>query len=166
DVIRVVDGMIVLSAYTSEKWSALCHLVGRPDMIDDPRFVDNPARVSHRTEMLTALGDALGDMTRDQAVARLQSANIVCGAIRSFDDIAEDKDVLASEILVDVAGPGGASFTSPGLAFTLDGRRRTVSTSAPAVGRDTVSVLRDLGLSDGDITDLIDRRVVTASAPH
>ncbi|WP_260851079.1 CaiB/BaiF CoA-transferase family protein [Rhodococcus sp. WB9] len=166
DVIQVVDGMIVLSAYTTEKWSALCHLVGRPDMIDDPRFVDNPARVAHRAEMLTALGDALGGMTRDQAVARLQSANIVCGAIRSFDEIAEDKDVLASEILVDVAEPGGASFTSPGPAFTLDGRRRTVSTSAPEVGRDTVAVLRDLGFTDGDITELIDGRVVTAAAPH
>ncbi|OUS92603.1 CaiB/BaiF CoA-transferase family protein [Rhodococcus sp. NCIMB 12038] len=163
DVIRATDGMIVLSAYTAEKWSALCNLVGRPDMIDDPRFVDNPARVAHRAEMLTALDEALGSMTRDEAVVLLQSAHIVCGAIRSFDEIADDKDVLASEILVDVAGPGGASFTSPGLAFTLDGHRRTVSTSAPAVGQDTLSVLRDLDFPEDDITALIDSGVVTAS---
>ena len=162
DVIRVTDGMIVLSAYTAEKWSALCHLVNRPDLIDDPRFVDNPARVAHRAEMLVALAEALGSLTRHEAVGLLQSAHIVCGAIRSFDEIAEDEDVRASEILVDVTGPDGGSYTSPGLAFSLDGRRRTASTSAPEAGQDTVSVLRDLDFTDGEIAALVDSRVVAA----
>ncbi|MFC0454447.1 CaiB/BaiF CoA transferase family protein [Rhodococcus jostii] len=166
DVIRVADGMIVLSAYTSEKWSALCHLVGRPDMIGDLRFVDNAARVEHRAELLSTLGDAFAGMTRDQAVALLSSAQIVCGAIRSFDDVVEDKDVLASGILVEVAASEGDSFTSPGLAFTLDGRRRTSSAAAPAVGRDTVPVLEQLGFTDDEISRLFDGHVVAGATSH
>ncbi|SDJ04507.1 Crotonobetainyl-CoA:carnitine CoA-transferase CaiB [Rhodococcus triatomae] len=166
DVVDVADGKIVLSAYTSEKWSALCNLIERPDMLDDPRFVDNPARVAHRTELLAALSEAFGAMTRREAVERLLSAQIVCGAIRSFDDLAEDKDVSASEILVDVAADGGDSYTSPGLAFTLDGRRRTTSVAAPGVGQHSVDVLRELGYTDAAVSDLLDSRVVGASVPE
>ncbi|MGW4771946.1 CaiB/BaiF CoA transferase family protein [Nocardia sp. NPDC004278] len=163
DVVTLADGKIVLSAYTAEKWSALCHLIERPDMIDDPRFIDNPARVAHRQELLAALSEAFGTMTRDQAVARLLSAQIVCGAIRSFDDIADDKDVLASAILVDVADDAGW-YTSPGLAFTLDGRRRTTSVAAPALGQHTAAVLHELGYSDQEVAGLLDSRVVGDSA--
>lgn len=164
DVVDVADGKIVLSAYTAEKWSALCTLIDRPEMIDDPRFVDNPARVTHRPELLEALSEAFGTMTRERAVERLLSAQIVCGAIRSIEDLAEDKDVSAAEILVDVAAAGGGSYTSPGLAFTLDGRRRTNSVAAPAVGEHTRDVLRDLGYPDSGVTALLDRGVVGAPA--
>ncbi|WP_260850567.1 CaiB/BaiF CoA-transferase family protein [Rhodococcus sp. WB9] len=164
DVVSLTDGKIVLSAYTDEKWSALCHLIDRPDMIDDPRFVDNPARVAHRHALLTTLSEAFGTMTRDQTVERLRSAQIVCGAIRSFDDLAEDKDVVASGVLVDVAGADGTSFTSPGLAFTLDGRRRTTSVAAPATGQHTSAVLHELGYTDEEVAGLLDSCVVGDSA--
>ncbi|MFC0454014.1 CaiB/BaiF CoA transferase family protein [Rhodococcus jostii] len=167
DIVTVADGKIVLSAYTTEKWSALCTLIDRPEMIDDPRFVDNPARVAHRPELLAALSEAFGAMTRAQAIERLLSAQIVCGAVRSFDDIAEDKDVVASEILVDVAATDGdGSYTSPGLAFTLDGRRRTTSVAAPLVGQHTVAVLSELGYTDNEVADLLDSRAAGASAVH
>ena len=103
-------------------------------------------------------------MTRDQAVERLLSAQIVCGAIRSFDDLAEDKDVVTSGVLVDVAGADGASFTSPGLAFTLDGRRRTTSVAAPTTGQHTSAVLHELGYSDDEVAGLLDSCVVGDSA--
>ncbi|WP_240482875.1 CaiB/BaiF CoA transferase family protein [Rhodococcus opacus] len=164
DVVSLTDGKIVLSAYTDEKWSALCHLIDRPDMIDDPRFVDNPARVAHRHALLATLSEAFGTMTRDQAVERLLSAQIVCGAIRSFDNLAEDKDVVASGVLVDVAGADGTSFTSPGLAFTLDGRRRTTSVAAPATGQHTSAVLHELGYTDEEVAGLFDSCVVGDSA--
>jgi crotonobetainyl-CoA:carnitine CoA-transferase CaiB-like acyl-CoA transferase len=162
DVVDVADGKIVLSAYTAEKWSVLCTLIDRPEMIDDPRFVDNPARVAHRPELVATLSEAFGSMTRKQAVDKLLSAGIVCGAIRSLDDLADDKDVCAAEILVDVATGDGGSYTSPGLAFTLDGRRRTASVAAPAVGQHTADVLRDLGYPDAEIAALIDGRIVCA----
>ncbi|MBC7302865.1 MAG: CoA transferase [Nocardia sp.] len=162
DTIEVADGTIVVSAYTTDKWTALCELLDRPDMIDDPRFADNAARVRHRPQLLATLGRALSGATREQAVGLLTSAGIVCGAVRGFDEVVTDKDVLAAEILVAVADGVQRAFTVPGTPFTIDGRRRTASNAAPAVGADTVSVLRDLGVSDAEIDTLIERRVVAA----
>lgn len=166
DAVATADGTIVLSAYTPSKWSALCTVIGRPDMIEDPRFVDNPARAANRPALMQALADAFATRTRDEAVELLLSVGIVAGSVRSFDEIAEDKDVIESEVLVDVAGPDGLSFTSPGLPFTLDGRRRTASVSAPTLGQHTSSVLAGLGFSDIEIDDLIASRVVVATTEN
>ncbi|WP_433192795.1 CaiB/BaiF CoA transferase family protein [Nocardia sp. CA-107356] len=164
DLIEVIDGAIVVSAYTTEKWATLCRLVGRPDMIDDPRFCDNGSRVRHRGQLLDALNAAFAGMTRAQATGLLQSAGIVCGAVRDFDEIAADADVRAASILVDVTGAGGAEMTFPGSAFTIDGHRRTESAAAPAAGADSVGILRELGYSDDDITDLAARGVFAVPA--
>ncbi|RPA12459.1 CaiB/BaiF CoA-transferase family protein [Gordonia sp. OPL2] len=154
DVVELIDGPIVLSAYTDEKWSALCTLIDRQDMIEDPRFVDNPARVAHRDDLLTILSDAFGTMTRDQAVELLLSANIVCGSIRSFDDIVDDDDVAASGILIDVVADDGSVHTAPGPAFTLDDVTPPSSSAAPTTGRDTATVLGEIGYSDDEVDRL------------
>ncbi|NKY87690.1 CaiB/BaiF CoA transferase family protein [Nocardia veterana] len=162
DLLEVADGAVVLSAYTDDKWAALCTLIDRPDMIEDPRFADNPARVRNRGELLAALNDAFAGMTREQATKLLQSAGIVCGAVRAFDEVAVDPDVSAAGVLVSVAGRDGGEITFPGCPFTIDGRRRTVSRPAPAVGEDSARILREVGYSDEDITVLVEAGVISA----
>ena len=162
DLLELVDGAVVVSAYTADKWAALCTLIERPDMIEDPRFADNPARVRHRGELLAALNEAFAGMTRARAAGLLQSAGIVCGAVRGFDEIAADADVAAAGVLVSVVGSDGSEMTVPGSAFTIDGHRRTASRPAPEVGEDSARILREAGYHDEDIADLVERGVVAA----
>ncbi|KQZ74875.1 CaiB/BaiF CoA transferase family protein [Nocardioides sp. Root151] len=161
DAVSTADGTIVLSAYTASKFVALCNVIGRPEMAQDPRFADNPARVANRPELMAALAEALSTKTREEAVELLMSVGIVAGAVRSYDEIAEDKDVIESEVLVHVSARDGASYTSPGLPFTLDGKRRTASEAAPELGQHTAEVLAGLGYSDHEIDVFTASRVVT-----
>lgn len=160
DVIRVADGAIVLSAYTGHKWTALCELIDRPDLIDDPRFVDNPARVANRPQLLETLSAAFAGMTRAQATGLLDSAGIVCGAIRSLEDVANDKDVAATQIFVDVTEPNGQVSTSPGLGFTVDDTRRTRSVAAPRCGQHSAEILGELGHTPDEITRLVSEGII------
>lgn len=163
DLVRVKDGMIVLSAYTSEKWAVLCNVIGHPELVTDPRFVDNPARVKHRSELLATLGSALRESTRTQTVELMLANGIVCGSVRSFDEIAVDRDLAASEIMVTVESANG-NFTSPGVPFTLDGWRRTSSVEAPEVGAQNARILAGLGYTDMQIEQL--HAVGAVSAPQ
>ncbi|MGC4946772.1 CaiB/BaiF CoA transferase family protein [Streptomyces sp. DT224] len=161
DLVRTRDGgAIVVSAYTPEKFAALCRVIGRPGLADDSRFASNADRVAHREDLLAVLRSALGRLDRAEALERLRAAGIVCGAVRRFDEVVEDPDVLASG-LVARCGDAGTAPTTP---FSLDGRRPAHTPAAPEVGEHSHAVLAELGRSATDIAPLIADG--TVAVPH
>ncbi|MGH3652412.1 CaiB/BaiF CoA transferase family protein [Glutamicibacter sp.] len=162
DVVHVKDGSIVVSAYTQDKWAALCNVIGHPEYSSDPRFIDNPARVAHRTDLLHTLSLAMKNKTRDQAVELLLANGIVCGSVRSYDEIAKDEDLIASKVMVDVRCET-ESYTTPGVPFTIDGWRKTKSEPAPQLGEHNTSILTELGYSQSQIEQLHETGVMAAS---
>ncbi|WP_338703829.1 CoA transferase [Streptomyces sp. Q6] len=163
DLVRTRDGgTLVVSAYTQEKFAALCEAIGRPGLASDPRFATNPDRVAHRPALLDALHDTLGRLDRATAQERLRAAGIVCGAVRRFDEIVDDADLLASGIVADCPdGRGGR--TAPTTPFSLGGRRPTRTPPAPRTGEHTARVLAELGRSEDEIRALIDSGAVRAA---
>ncbi|MFJ9082387.1 CaiB/BaiF CoA transferase family protein [Streptomyces sp. NPDC102384] len=163
DLVRTRDGgALVLSAYTKEKFAALCEVIGRPELAGDPRFASNPERVAHRPALLDVLHDTLGRLDRGTALERLCSAGIVCGAVRRFDEIVDDADLLASGIVADCADAGGGR-TAPTTAFSLGGRRPASTLPAPRVGEHTVRILAELGREEAEIRALVDGGTVVAA---
>ncbi|WP_328332403.1 MULTISPECIES: CaiB/BaiF CoA transferase family protein [unclassified Streptomyces] len=163
DLVRTRDGgALVVSAYTAEKFAALCELIGRPGLVTDPRFATNPARVAHRPELLNLLHDTLGRLDRAEAVERLRSAGIVCGAVRRFDEVVGDADVLASGLIADCTGER-AAYTAPTTPFSLGGTRPATSLPAPGVGEHTGRVLAELGRTPAEIRALTEDGVVVCA---
>jgi crotonobetainyl-CoA:carnitine CoA-transferase CaiB-like acyl-CoA transferase len=53
------QGPLNIAANQQKQFVTLCELVGRPDLVDDPRFADREARKRHRDELNTELNAAL-----------------------------------------------------------------------------------------------------------
>ncbi|MBW5252966.1 CoA transferase [Streptomyces sp. P01-B04] len=164
DLVRTRDGgALVVSAYTPSKFAALCRAIDRPELADDPRFASNQARVAHRQELLDMLHATLGRLDRDEALALLRTAGIVCGSVRRFDEVVDDPDVRASGLIAR-CGDGGTAPTTP---FSLDGRRSAITPPAPEVGEHTHAVLAELGRTEAQITALAaNGTVVGPFTPH
>ena len=136
DVITVNGSSFVLSAYTDAKWAALCTAIGRQDLLTDDRFGSNKNRVANRPAMLQAITSALTGMTADEAVTMLREAGIVCGLIRSLEEIRDDPDLCASGLLSEVESSTGKPLTLPGAPIVFNGERAAVAQGAPPVGSD------------------------------
>ena len=134
DVVQTADGSIVLSAYTAGHFARLCDFLGKPWMTADPRFVDNPARVAHRDELLTEIGEVLGHLSTEDCVTQLSGRGLVAAAVRDFADVAAAPDVLASGVLTTGRDPAGRTFTVPFLPFHLDGVVRRDGSAVPPLG--------------------------------
>jgi len=71
-----VDSRDLVAALQNDReWSRLCTIVlGRSDLVDDPRFRTNNARVTHRSEMDAVLRERFGEMDLDTLKTALDRA--------------------------------------------------------------------------------------------
>lgn len=159
------DREFVVTANTPRMWEGLCSVLGLSDLVSDPRFIDASSRLENRLALWTLLESVFTTRPAAEWVELLGEAQV---------PVAPVKDVL--EALADARQSGDGS-----LLTVSDGEHsfenvatpiRFVDTAPvrpgypPALGADTLSVLRDeLGLSETDIADLIGADVVGVAAP-
>lgn len=143
DVIATRDGAIVLAAYMQPHFARLCATIGRPELAQDPRFVTNKERVANRAELLSVLGEAMGEFNTEELVEKLTQGGIVSGVIRTMDKVEAGKAGVSADLFVDVDAPGSSSIQLPGLAFESEGTRRRGG-RLPGLGEHTEEVLNEL----------------------
>ncbi|WP_051297803.1 CaiB/BaiF CoA transferase family protein [Brevibacterium album] len=138
------DGAVVVSAYTDEKFAALCRHAGVPELLEDPRFADNPSRVAHRPALLSALAPYFAARTSEAVVAELSALGIVSGAIRDYAQVLAAGDVRAGGVFLECRDSDGAEYRMPGLPFTTTHRVRDGDGgTVPALGQHTEEVLAE-----------------------
>ena len=80
------DGQLIIAAANNKLFALVAEALDRPDLVDDPRFVDNPTRRAHIDELAEELNRTLAGGTRDEWVARLRARDVPCGPINSIPE--------------------------------------------------------------------------------
>ncbi|MEU6264613.1 CaiB/BaiF CoA transferase family protein [Saccharopolyspora shandongensis] len=153
DVVQVKDGKIVISAYQDEHWRVLCSAIDRPELADDPRFIDNSHRVAHRQELRDALETALGDRTRYEVLAHFAERGVVAGNIRDYREVPSAREVADVGIFVSATSPDGVPIRLPRAPFRADGWSHS-NVPAPRLGQHTSEVLAEIGYSPEEIESM------------
>ncbi|MER7739193.1 CaiB/BaiF CoA-transferase family protein [Streptomyces sp. NPDC096538] len=151
---RAADGREVLFSIQNEReWAALCReFLGRPELIDDPRFATSSARVAHRAEVNAIVADRCTRDGAEDLLKTLEATGIACAGV---NDVAAflDHPVLAARGRwreVDVPGGTVEALLPPADLAGLPARMDPV----PAVGEHTEPILRELGRTPEDIAAL------------
>lgn len=100
------DGDVLLVAVQNEReWRRLCEgVLERPELARDQRFRDNPARVAHREALNARVAEALGRLTTETALERLQGAGVAFGRVNEVEGFARHPQLRLSEVLTE-GGP-------------------------------------------------------------
>ena len=137
--------------------------IGRDDLAADPALADNAGRVARVAEIDHAIGLWTAQRTVEEVLAALDKVAVPAGRIYTVADIAADPHYLARGMLDSLQMDDGTVLAVPGivpkLSATPGGHRR----NAPALGQDTHAVLRELGLTPGQIQGLQDRGIVSGA---
>lgn len=143
--LATADGYLTIGANNEKLWRLLCGVLDAPELLDDPRFVDNNHRMDHRDELAALLEERLAARTTDEWVADLLAAGVPAGPIRDYAYVlTEDPHVRARDMVVSFDHPVEGRTPVLGSPIKLSGTPVRAATSPPLLGEHTDEVLAEL----------------------
>ncbi len=135
--------------------------IGRPDLIKDPRFCDNPSRVKHVEELDAIIGEWIGSHSLDEVMETFLEAQAVVGPVYEMDQIFEDVHFKARESLVEVEDEDFGTIKMPNTFAKFSRTPGAVQFAGGAKGADNKKIYCDLlGLSLEELQKLQEDGVV------
>lgn len=150
------DGPFVLTVGNDALWRRLCERVlDRPDLPDDPDFLDNERRAGNRPRLTEILNAIFATAPRDRWIDAMRKAGIPAGPIRTVGEAMESEETRLRGIVRRV--PHEAAGEVPVIAspMNLSGTPVRDPVGSPLLGQHTAAVLRDmLGYDEDRIAGL------------
>ena len=143
----------MLGLQNEREWNAFCKLVLlQPELAIDERFSSNARRTVNRDALCALIGQAFGSLSADQAIGRLEEAQIANAHVNDMHDVWKHPQLQARGRWTEVATPGGPipALLPPGRTDAHAPRMDAV----PGLGQHTDAILAELGWKPDDIAAL------------
>jgi formyl-CoA transferase len=158
---RCKDGLYVaLSASTQKMAERTLRAVGRPEMIEDPRYRTNEGRVQHSADLDAIIGAFIAARTQAENVAFFEKAEVTIGPIYDVSQIIEDPHFIEREILADYPDEDMGSFPMNHVVPRLMGTPGSIRSPAPRLGQHNRELLAELGFRGKKYDQLLSAGIV------
>lgn len=149
NVYRTKDGhWASIAASTQSIFERLARAMGRADLIEDPRFATNPERVNHRAEIDGIVAEWAASKNMCELIALLDNAEVGFSPIHSIDEIFEDPQFKAREVIVGVQDAELGNIRMQNVVPRLSETPGSIRSAGPALGEHNEEVYGGwLGLS-------------------
>ncbi len=161
DVFRARDGWLLVQTIGQPMFERWCAMVGRSELIADPRFADDESRGAGSRLISEVMAGWCADKPRAEVLAALAAAKIPAAPVLSPQQALDDPHIRAAGLLPQrpVSGSAQHAPIAPHpLDLSLD--PPVFARSAPALGEHTEQILAELGCGAAAVAGLRARRVV------
>ena len=141
-------------ANTEAQFRALCGVLGRPELVDDPRFREPAVRKQNQDALRAIIAATLAERPAIEWEGLLAGAGIPVGAVRSVPELLDEAHVAARDLfrhlpLADLPlAERGRDAVLPTAGFKLNGQRVAPERGPPLLAADNESVLAELGYDE------------------
>jgi len=154
NVYRAKDDTWFVLIVTPDKLEAVAKALDRADLLTDPRFAD-PAKLIANMPALTAI---LDEIFCSKPMAHwyevFNGAHVTFGAVRGPQEVVNDPQLRANDIIVPLDGAGGKLTSTISSPLQVHGVAKVAAKRAPKIGEHNDEVLRQLGFSATEIDGL------------
>jgi crotonobetainyl-CoA:carnitine CoA-transferase CaiB-like acyl-CoA transferase len=135
------DRYFVIAAGNDKLWASVCRIVGRADLISDPRFGTVRDRARNQRELAEILSNIFRSRDASEWLEAFEGDGVPCSLINTYSEAVADAQVEASGWVQPLTLPGGAltrTFASP-LGF--DGQRVPLARRPPLLDENRAEIL-------------------------
>lgn len=148
------DGLINIAANKQEQFEALCHIINRPEIIEDMRFAERQPRLDNREALAALLQTEIKTKNTDHWVAEFNAAGIPAGGVLSVPEALahpqiSDRGMIAT--FTDVPGVGRDIHIARA-GIKINHIPTQTETPPPVLGEHTRELLAEIGFSASEIT--------------
>jgi formyl-CoA transferase len=166
NVYRSSEGTWFLLAASPDKIPAIAKAIGREDLLTDPRF-SNPAKLAENRPQLTAILDEIfGSKPMSYWNEVLSRVHVPFGAVREPQEVINDPQLRANEIVVPLEGAGGKLTETISSPIQVHGVAKVAAKRAPELGEHSEQILRELGFDEQQIGSFVESGAVVEAKEH
>jgi crotonobetainyl-CoA:carnitine CoA-transferase CaiB-like acyl-CoA transferase len=145
---RAADGYFVVAAGNNKLWESVTQVVGRSDLLADPRFKSTLLRAEHQGVLKDLLEVEFARQPVDHWITAFDAAGVPHGRINSYSQALADPQVEHMGWVQDLVLPSGVHTKTFGSPIRVSGQSIKVRHPPPALGADTEAVLAGLSLPE------------------
>ena len=149
------DGYVCALIYNDKQWKAFFEVIGRPEKLQDPKFSNQEVRSKHYAQAYAFVAEQMKKRSTDEWIAALESADIPVQRMNSLADIVADPHLAATGFFRTVEHPTEGRLRSMAVPSEWSESAPEYRRHAPRLGEHTREVLREAGLPDAQIEQLI-----------
>lgn len=155
------DGAIIIACLTNSFWSRICKAIGRPELVDDPRFDMIEKRRNQRAEVNEIVAAFTRQKTVQELVAVFTEHEVPNAPILGVLEALSQPQAVAREMVVEAEHQTLGKIPIVNRPIKFPGAPQPVPEAPPVLGQNTDEVLSGvLGLSPEQIQGLRDLRII------
>lgn len=155
------DGQwVAVSASANSVADRVMRLIGHPEVIDEEWFSTGAGRAEHAGLIDDLVGGWVIQRTRQEVIERFTEADAAIAPVYNVADLVTDPHVRARQVLVRVSDDDLGEVLMQNVLVRLSGSPGRIRFTGRSLGADTENVLRETGLSPGEVADLRQRDII------
>ena len=139
-VFQTKDGWLTIGAAQQNFFKKVCEIIGKPELVDDPRFKVNALRVKNNDAIVAILQAELVKQSNAQWLAAFEAAGIPAGPVLHHDEVFANEQILARGMVAEVQHAKAGKQKTLGVPLKLSATPGSVRRAAPTLGQHDAEV--------------------------
>ncbi len=154
------DGYVVLAVTNERVWGKFCDVLGAEELKADPRFATNEDRLANLNALIEGIEKITKTMNKNDIEKLLGGNRVPAAAVMTVPEVMTSSHALDTEMVQVIDQEGIGKFFTTGIPMHFSKTPGEIRTGAPMLGQHSVEILKEAGLSDEKIEQLIKDEIV------
>jgi formyl-CoA transferase len=157
------DAPMMIGVGNDAQWRRFCAMLDLGDVVDDPKFATNAARVANFDETVALVQAKIGEQPVAYWIDKCRAAGIPCSPIHTLEEALNHPHVQARGLVQTTPHPTLGDMPAVGFPVRFGGVPAQSTSAPPLLGQHTAEVLAGIGYDAAAIEALRARGLVTTA---